>query len=102
MLRNKKILVAGIILLFFCTMLAVAQSGSIPVRVKVAISCNNNGVCYYEVFDVRVSRSDYTLYDIKAQIEAGCGRLYANLQDWKVEWQGRDECSISVKASYKF
>jgi hypothetical protein len=102
MLRNRKVQVIGVVLLLFCTVLVVAQEGSVPVRVNVAITCNNDGVCYYEVFNVRVSKSDYSLSDIKAKIEAECGRLYFSLRDWKMDWKDRNECSISIKATYKF
>jgi len=101
MLRKRKIII-GVVLLLFCTALVIAQSGEITVRAKVSITCTNDGVCYYEVFNVRVSNSNYTLYDIKAQLEAGCGKLYYDLRDWRLDWKDRNECSISVKATKKF
>jgi hypothetical protein len=101
MLKNKKVQIIMIILLFCCTALAAAQT--IPVKVTVAIDCTNTNSCRYEVFSIDVP-SDYKLtdYALKAKIEAQCGSLYVNFHNWNINWINRNECSVRVKATLVF
>jgi len=101
MLRNKKVQFIFIVLLFLCAALAVAQT--IPVKVKVTIDCTNDGTCRYKIFNMEVP-IDYQItdYAMKAEVQAQCGSLYANLHNWKISWINRNECEVRVSATVLF
>jgi len=102
MLGNKKGWVLSTILLLGCIALAIAQSGTIPVRINVEFDCTD-GTCRYKLLNMEVP-VNYQLTDsaVKAEVEAGCGDLYYNLNNWDIRWINRNECEVKVKATYRF
>jgi hypothetical protein len=102
MLRSKKVFVLGTIFLLFCATLAVAQSGTVNARISVTIDCTD-GVCRYKVLNIPVP-INYQLTDstVKAEVEAGCGNIYYNFNDWSIRWINRTECEVMVRATYRF
>jgi len=100
MSRSKKIQVVGIVLLLFCTVSGIAQSGYIPVKVEVTFYCTDN-VCRVGIYNV-TAPINYSLSDLEAKIEMQCGNLYYNLSGWDLSWRDGDRCGIKVNATYKF